>query len=145
MIRCSDALSRVDNPRNDNEKRLKRQLLQRHKYFQFIFATAAAHELCHTFVGYINRGGYFGHLGTPPEASHLDYGFEPNQTQRSRGMRARGESGRYIEGILYGGSVEYFYDEREGEGQVSLVWCFYTTHSAHPPLTLRYRQEYPIF
>jgi hypothetical protein len=101
----------VDKPRNDNEKILKRQLLQRHKYFQFIFATAAAHELCHTFVGYINRGGYFGHLGTPPEASHLDYGFEPNQTQRSRGMRARGESGRYIEGILYGGSVEYFNEE----------------------------------
>ena|SRR3569833_2099710 len=92
-----------------------RRLLNRHKQFQFLFAVATAHELCHAFTGYLAQGDnsedYRSY--TPPSASHLDF------VTIDDGVEVQGESGRWFENAMFGGSLEFFRDRDDDHGQVS--------------------------
>lgn len=92
-------------------------MLLRHKYFQFMFAVATAHEICHAFLGYISQNGVHGELSTPPNITHLDYGRPQND-------EPAGESGRWFENALFGGSLEFYYDPTDDMGQVSVRMWF---------------------
>jgi hypothetical protein len=83
----------------------------RHKTYQFMFAMATAHELTHLFVGYLAQGeSYKPGSYTPPNVSYLNYGQEG-----SGGELPLGESGRFLESRLFGGSIEYYRDRQNFE------------------------------
>ncbi|KPM42476.1 hypothetical protein AK830_g4051 [Neonectria ditissima] len=92
----------------------------RYKHFMFMFGCATSHELCHSFVAYLsqNSADDFGY--TPPNVSHLNYG----ETLRAQGsLRTRsGESGRWFENKLFGGSLEFYEDPRLDSGQVGVAY-----------------------
>ncbi|KAI1259740.1 hypothetical protein F5Y18DRAFT_408091 [Xylariaceae sp. FL1019] len=73
----------------------------RHHRFQFLFAVATWHEMCHCFVAMLAQNPF---TLTPPRVTYLNYA----QTPRS------GESGRWAESVFFGGSIEAFYDPRDG-------------------------------
>jgi hypothetical protein len=85
-------------------------LLDRHKQFQFVFAIATAHELCHVFVAYLSRNTNNGERFTPGGVTFLEYG-ESEEV---------GESGRFIENLLFGGAMEWYRDRNDDDGQVSI-------------------------
>jgi hypothetical protein len=120
MIQNSTALDRADRHPDARERQRQRKLhVERHKHFQFIFAITTVHELCHVFFGYISGNGRFGEVGTPPEITHLDYG--ENSWIEEENEDLTGESGRWVENFLFGGSLEYILNERQAHGQVSQV------------------------
>ncbi|KAL4729771.1 hypothetical protein ACLX1H_004198 [Fusarium chlamydosporum] len=115
MVAASAAVERIDRSRDTPEKRAeKRKMILRHKQFQFMFATATAHEMCHIFVGYICQNGLHARLATPPGITHLDYGND--QSYAARGL-AQGESGRWFENKLFGGTLEFYKDSNDDDGQ----------------------------
>ena len=65
--------------------------------FLFIFANAFFHETCHLFTTYLTQGRHDG-------CSKMD----------------RGEFGRYMETVVFGGTLEYYRDPTHGVGQVRL-------------------------
>lgn len=93
------------------------RMAKRHKGFQFMFAVATAHELCHAYVGYLAQGDSAIESYTPPEVSYLNY-----QVQHEGPLleNVSGESGRWFESQLFGGSLEFYRDPNDNHGQVSL-------------------------
>ncbi|AEO71878.1 uncharacterized protein THITE_2124754 [Thermothielavioides terrestris NRRL 8126] len=95
---------------------------RRHRRFQFMFGCATAHELCHAFVGYLAQGDSDDYSRyTPPNVNYLNY------AQGNRGVWEEddeqdriqpGESGRWFERQLFGGSLEFYRDINDDEGQV---------------------------
>ncbi|KAI0142751.1 hypothetical protein GGR57DRAFT_519193 [Xylariaceae sp. FL1272] len=73
----------------------------RHHRFQFLFAVATWHEMGHCFVAMLAQNPS---TLTPPDVTYLDYA----QTEDA------GESGHWAESIFFGGSIEAFYDPRDG-------------------------------
>lgn len=107
------ACRKLNEVKWDSEEGKKQR--KRHKYFQFMFALATAHELCHAFIGYLSANGTYGGLFTPPQVSHLNYGTD----LRVNGIPfTTGEAGRWFENELFGGSLEYFRNESDDDGQV---------------------------
>lgn len=96
-------------------------MTQNYKEFQFMFASATTHELCHAFVGYLAQNSQEGSSYTPPNVNHLDYG----SGQVDSSFVQKGESGRYMEKLLFGGALEFYRDPREGHNQVwpNLALC----------------------
>ncbi|EKJ67824.1 hypothetical protein NXS19_005606 [Fusarium pseudograminearum] len=92
------------------------QMTQKYKEFQFIFASATTHELCHAFVGYLAQNSQDASSYTPPNVNHLDYG----SGQVDSSFVQKGESGRYMEKLLFGGALEFYRDPREGHNQVGI-------------------------
>ncbi|CAJ2500534.1 Uu.00g033870.m01.CDS01 [Anthostomella pinea] len=78
----------------------KAKAFTRHQRFQFIFATAAFHELCHCFIGYLAQSP---HENTPKRVTYLDYAQDGG-----------GESGRWAERAFFGGSMEFYIDPQDG-------------------------------
>jgi len=94
----------------------RRRLLNRHKQFLFLFAVATAHELCHAFTAYLAQGqdSPDARSYTPPNVHHFDY-----VTRDEAGDPVQGESGRWFENAMFGGSLEFFRDRDDDHGQVS--------------------------
>lgn len=90
-----------------------KKYMQRWRNFLFMFACATLHELSHLFVGYLTRGAL---PDTPDGITHLNYSqyFDEETGEMNPG----GESGRWLENVLYGGSIEYYADRRDDRGQV---------------------------
>ena len=88
-------------------------MVNRYKHFQFLFGFTTAHELCHTFTCYLSKiyapGKY-----TPPFVCHLDYKGEGDNPDEPVG-----ESGRWFENTLLGGSLEFYRDDGDDGDQVS--------------------------
>ena len=105
MVSASAAVDRIDRGRDTSEARAERKkMLLRHKHFQFMFATATAHEMCHIFVGYLSQNRRHGGRSTPPGITHLDYGRHQGADMYGR---YPGESGRWFENKLFGGTLEF--------------------------------------
>lgn len=83
--------------------------------FLFLFAAATAHELVHLFVHLLSGGSDEDVSYTPPGTSHLNYGSV-------RQGVTYGESGRFFENLLFGGSLEFYYNPRDDNGQVSFAF-----------------------
>jgi hypothetical protein len=123
MVAASAAVDRIDRSRDTPEVRAeRRKMISRHKHFQFMFATATVHELCHIFLGYISQDGRNGRLSTPPRITHLDYGT--HQAPDVDGVFP-GESGRWLENKLFGGTLEFYRDSGDDNGQVRLSVLLY--------------------
>ncbi|KAI0544174.1 hypothetical protein F4679DRAFT_589726 [Xylaria curta] len=78
--------------------------LERWQNFLFILACATAYELTHLFTLYLSL--YSDWPPTPKEITYHGY---------SQGQG--GESGRWLEGVLYGGSLELYNERTEGPEQ----------------------------
>lgn len=119
MVQNCIAIDRLEKHRHTEEGKKQRTiLLRRHKHFQFLFAIATAHEMAHAFFGYLSAGSRNGRFVTPPELSHLDYGPILQNVDGFGKEWQKGEPGRWLENVLFGGSVEFFANN-EGQGQVS--------------------------
>ncbi|KAM0551353.1 hypothetical protein ACHAPJ_008461 [Fusarium lateritium] len=124
MIRASRAVDELERNRATPEGRsMRNKMLLRHKHFQFMFATATAHEICHAFLGYISQNGRHGDLATPPTISHLDYGgYQPtSDDEDDDDVNRRGEAGRWVENRLFGGSLEFYRDRNDDDGQPGIL------------------------
>ena len=77
-----------------------------------MFSLAAAHELTHLFVGYLAQGSDDYDTYTPPRVTYLNYGGSASS------VLMLGESGRYLESTLFGGSLEFYWDVEDDAGQV---------------------------
>ncbi|KAK7416157.1 hypothetical protein QQX98_005354 [Neonectria punicea] len=78
--------------------------------------------MCHAFLGYISQngtlgGGTLGDLDTPPEITHLDYGA--SEIVGKNGV-IKGEAGRWVENELFGGSLEFYRDHNDDDGQTGV-------------------------
>ncbi len=79
--------------------------LARFQEFQFLFATTLVHEVgAHMLLTFLSNDVN----NTPPEISVTGYARAANQ----------GESGRYLELRLFGGTTEYYEDPRQDRHQV---------------------------
>ncbi|KAF5974962.1 hypothetical protein FBULB1_7589 [Fusarium bulbicola] len=129
MVNASAAVDRIDRGRDSSAARAqRRKMLLRHKHFQFMFATATAHEICHIFLGFISQQGRHGRLATPPSITHLDYGR--GQPGDIDGL-AQGESGRWVESKLFGGSLEFYQDRDDDDGQPGVLYILDSNEVAH--------------
>lgn len=84
-----------------------RKMAARFRTLLFMFAIATAHELTLLFVGYLAQGQDTTQSYTPPTLSYLNYAGP-----------SWGESGRWLESHLLGGSVEFYRDILDDDGQV---------------------------
>ena len=80
--------------------------------FNFIFANAIFHELCHLFLTFLTKG----RILTPPQFNARVKGYVEE---------GRGEAGRYMETMLFGGTLEYYRDRNHGDKQVCLHHSLY--------------------
>ncbi|POR38610.1 Uncharacterized protein TPAR_01181, partial [Tolypocladium paradoxum] len=88
---------------------------KRWRNFLFMFACATLHELSHFFVGYLTRGAL---PDTPEGITHLNYSSYFDE--ESGDWHPGGESGRWLENVLYGGSIEYYADRGDDRGQAGI-------------------------
>ncbi|KAI7767226.1 hypothetical protein LZL87_009628 [Fusarium oxysporum] len=129
MVNASAAVDQIDRSRESSAARAQRKkMLLRHKHFQFMFATATAHDICHIFLGFISQQGRHGRLATPPSITHLDYGR--GQPGDIDGL-AQGESGRWVENKLFGGSLEFYQDRDDDNGQPGVLYILDSNEVAH--------------
>ncbi|KAJ4006592.1 hypothetical protein NW766_010688 [Fusarium irregulare] len=90
-----------------------KKMAARYKSFLFMLAVATTHELTHCFVGYLAQGQQGFESYTPLQTTHLNYAG-----LRRRGQAVSGESGRWLENYLFGGSIEFYRDTADDAGQV---------------------------
>lgn len=111
-----EAAKKAEESNDPNSKASKR-------YWGFVFlhATTIMHELAHVFVTYLSRDG----TDTPPE---LNAGGI---------IDAMGESGAYLEQLVFGGVVVHTRDPKDVAGQVCPcmpLWSKDFTHTLmHAP------------
>jgi hypothetical protein len=90
--------------------------LDEHTRFEFMFGAAFAHELCHVFVCFLagesraDEDSY-----TPPAVTAPGYSQHLRRGGGAATIRG-GESGRWVEQLLYGGNLEFFRDVGRGDG-----------------------------
>lgn len=89
-------------------------MVKRYHSFLFLFGVATAHELCHLFVTYLAGGRQEAESYTPPRVSYLNYYGEVDANNQP----VIGESGRWVENRLFGGSIEFYRNVREDDNQV---------------------------
>ena len=73
--------------------------------FNFIFANAIFHELCHLFSTFLTQG----RILTPSQFKAQVKGYVKED---------KGEAGQYMETIIFGGTLEYLRDRNHGDRQV---------------------------
>ncbi|KAF5662689.1 Stem cell self-renewal Piwi [Fusarium heterosporum] len=93
-----------------------KKMSTRFRTFLFMFAVATSHELTHLFVGYLAQGQDIIGSYTPPEVSYLNY----NGIRDRNGLPVTGESGRWLESRLFGGSIEFYRDVSDDNGQAGI-------------------------
>ena len=95
-----------------------RKMSARFRSYLFTFALAVTHELTHCFVAYLAQGSDSEASYTPPQVSHLNYAGVQDQY----GEAVVGESGRWLENRLLGGSLEFYRDIQDDNGQVGIPY-----------------------
>ncbi|OAA59621.1 hypothetical protein SPI_05819 [Niveomyces insectorum RCEF 264] len=83
----------------------RKNLKSRHNTLLFILGIAFYHETCHMFTAYLAGNGV---TDSPLNVTYLEYG-EDQKNESS------GESGRWAEAHLLGGSLEVYRDTNEGD------------------------------
>ena len=78
---------------------------KRFRTFIFLWANTILHELGHTLITFLNRGGG----ETPPHITSEVSGYSSEY---------RGEAGRNLETILFGGVMQYYQDFADDDSQV---------------------------
>ena len=101
--------ARQSNDRSDYDNKHLRK-------FVFIFANAIFHEICHMLVTFLTKG----RTNTPP---HIRPEVEPESSKKNIG-----EAGRYLEEVIFGGTLAYYRDNPLDNSQVhphdcSLLIC----------------------
>ena len=96
------AATRASNSKDRNDYESKE-----FRTFLFIFANTFFRETCHLFTTYITQG----RRGNSPH-------ILPQIDTYSK--MDRGEFGRYMETVVFGGTLEYYRDPTRGVGQVRL-------------------------
>lgn len=91
-----------------------KKMATRFRTFLFMLAVATTHELTHVFVGYLAQGQDDFDSYTPRQVSYLNY----SGLQRPDGQPLTGESGRWLESRLFGGSIEFYRDISDDADQV---------------------------
>ena len=86
------------NDRHDYDNR-------EYRTFLFIFANTFFHETCHLFTTFLTKS----RTATPPHVAPQVGGYSKMN---------KGEFGRYMETVVYGGTLEYYRDPSRGVGQV---------------------------
>ncbi|KAF5536509.1 hypothetical protein FNAPI_11719 [Fusarium napiforme] len=90
-----------------------RKMGNRFRTFLFLLAVATAHELTHVFITYLAQGQDVIDSYTPPQVSYLNYvGLTDDEN-----LPVTGESGRWLESRLFGGSIEFYRDSSDDSGQ----------------------------
>ena len=79
---------------------------QHFQTFVFMFAHVFLHELGHMLVTFLTRG----EAVTPPRIRAQVSGYSD---------KYKGEAGRNLELILFGGSLEYYHGDAEDDSQAS--------------------------
>jgi hypothetical protein len=99
----------IDHP---DDEEMREKMIFRKKSFLMSFALTMVHELAHSFVGFVRCDiGRAQGWRTPVPLTHLNYGVRPD------GLII-GEAGRWLEAYIFGGSIEYYYDMTDNDGQV---------------------------
>ena len=112
MVEAATRAHRTDDPR-DHENR-------RFRTFIFMFANVFLHEIGHILVTFLTKG----RTGTPLHVRPQLDGYS---------MPGRGEAGRSLETILFGGTQEFYRDFDDDDSQVSPHDRF-SPHSIANPL-----------
>ncbi|KAG5292539.1 hypothetical protein I7I48_04664 [Histoplasma ohiense] len=80
--------------------------IHRFRMFQFLFATTIVHEAgAHLFITYMTNG----RVNTPPQITAPGFG-----------TRLVGESGRFYELVLFGGTTEFYRDSQQDDRQAGV-------------------------
>lgn len=74
--------------------------------FQFLLAVSISHEIVHLLTGFL-AGEKANTLHTPPDTSVEGYG-----------TRTKGESGRFMEDLLFGGQTEMWQNHQDPAGVI---------------------------
>ena len=98
MVNASDQAEQTNDPRDINN--------QRFRSFVFMIAHVFLHELSHMLVTFLTRG----EAGTPPRIRAQLSGYSDKD---------RGEAGRNLELILFGGNQEYYFGDADDDSQAS--------------------------
>lgn len=93
-----DQTEQTDDPLDINN--------QRFRTFVFMFAHVFLHELGHMLVTFLTRG----EAATPPRIRAKVRGYSD---------KYKGEAGRNLELILYGGNQEYYFGDADDASQAS--------------------------
>ncbi|RFU36295.1 hypothetical protein B7463_g96, partial [Scytalidium lignicola] len=94
----------------------KKKYFNRWQEFLFMFACTTLHEMAHLFICYLSLTNQ---LDTPPKVTHLDYGGVIDDDGI---WQQGGDSGRWLENMLYGGSIEFYRNTREGDQQCGMAY-----------------------
>ena len=97
MVAAATRADWTNNP-SDNENK-------RFRIFIFMFANVFLHEIGHTLMTFLTRGGE----GTPPRITAGTGGFSGDE---------RGEAGRHLETTLFGGTLALYRDHADDDSQV---------------------------
>ena len=104
MVEAATRVRLTMDRRSDDNKQLRT--------FNFIFANVIFHELCHLFSTFLTKGQILTPFKFNAQVGCVD--------------KSKGEAGRYMESLLFGGSLEYCRDFNRGDRQVclqdSLFW-----------------------
>ena len=103
-----------------NHNTYARKMSARYRTYLFALALTVAHELTHFFVAYLAQGRTTSDTYTPPTVSYLNYAAEVD----GAGAPTVGESGRWLENVLFGGSIEFYRDVEDDDGQVRIPSFF---------------------
>lgn len=105
-----EAAKKAKKSNDSNSKESKR-----YRSFVFLHALTIMHELAHVFVTYLSRGG----TDTPPELDADDI------------TNAMGESGAFLEQLIFGGVVIHAHDPNDDAGQVCPCMHLWSKDFAH--------------
>lgn len=102
MVAAATRAHQTNDP-SDNENK-------RFRTFIFLFANTFLHEIGHTLVTFLTKG----QACTP---RHI------RATTRGYSGEDRGEAGRNLETVIFGGTMEYYRDRADDDSQVCPRHC----------------------
>jgi hypothetical protein len=111
-------------------------MASRYRMFLFMLAVATAHELTHCFVSYLAQGQDSIGSYTPPRVTFLNY----TGVEDENGDPQTGESGRWLENYLFGGSIEFYKDTADDGDQAGIPFILNSRSLAtkiHPDCVLQ--------
>ena len=120
MVAAATRAHRTNDP-SDNENK-------RFRTFIFLFANTFLHEIGHTLVTFLTKG----RTSTP---RHI------RATIRGYSADGRGEAGRNLEEIIFGGTMEFYRDRADDDSQVRPCRCSLLSTTAH---SLTYKLTYAL-
>ena len=111
MVAAATRASPRDHKHYDNEQ---------YRTFTFLFANTLLHEIGHLLVTFLTKG----RARTPVRMGALTKGYSQ--------CSERGEAGRNLETIIFGGTMEYCHDYTHDDSQVSpQSHCFHKSETTN--------------